>query len=127
MVLFLESLSCKPDAHHPHKKGGGRQRKDSLAESVSSRFHENKVQSNSRRHPSSAVASTHTTQREMEKDRQTASRTEKDRTSIESHEVIHPLPSRTDNKKKPRVRSKARAEGHAANLQYKSAAAAKPP
>lgn len=64
---------------------------------------------------------------EMERDRQTASRIEKDRTSIKSHEVIHPLPSRTDNKKKPRVRSKARAEGHAANLQYKSAAAAKPP
>lgn len=135
MVPFLKSLSCKPGPHHPHKKeGSGRQRKDSLAESVSSRFHENKVQSNSRRHPSSALASTCTytyTQREwggeMEGDRQTDSRIKKDRTSIKSHEVIHLLSSLTDNKKKPRVKSKARAEGHAANLQYKSAAAAKPP
>lgn len=44
--------------------------------------------------------------REMERDKQTDSRIEKDRTSIKSHEVIHLLPSRTDNKKSPE--SKAR-------------------
>lgn len=42
----------------------------------------------------------------MERDKQTDSRIEKDRTSIKSHEVIHLLPSRTDNKKSPE--SKAR-------------------